>query len=150
MSCIPHLQSIKVRDEWATPIKWIRYMMYNFDVTPSIDVCCTEKNAQFAKYFTKEQDGLKQQWDKPFFMNPPYSQISNWLRYAYSQHRTHNVTGVALIYSKTDTRYWHDYVEGKAEVHFIKGRIKFLDHNMQESKNAAPYPSCFVIWRSKK
>ena len=71
------------------------------------------------------------------------------MKYAYEQHCTHNVTGVALIYSKTDTRYWHDWVEGKAEVHFVKGRIKFLDEEMQESKNAAPYPSCFVIWRKK-
>lgn len=149
MSSVIHLSNIGTQDEWSTPIKWIRYMMYNYDVTPSLDVCCTERNAQFSRFWTKEHDALKQQWDEDFFMNPPYSEIYKWMEYAYDQHLTHNVTGVALIYSKTDTRYWHDFIEGKAEVHFVKGRIKFLDHNMVESKHPAPYPSCFVIWRKK-
>jgi len=83
------------------------------------------------------------------------------------------VNGLILTYSKTDTKWWHEYIEGKAEVHNIKGRIKFLDENGKIKKyckncktsfsgidicprcdgelreNCAPYPSCFIIYRKK-
>ena len=48
-----------------------------------------------------------------------------------------------LIPSRTDTRYWHDWIFGKAsEIRFIKGRLKFGG-----SKNSAPFPSAVVIFR---
>jgi len=68
------------------------------------------------------------------------------MKKAYESHIKHNVTGLILVYAKTDTRWWHEFVENKAEVHFIKGRVKFyLDG--QISKNSAPYPSCWIIYR---
>lgn len=48
---------------------------------------------------------------------------------------------VCLLPARTDTRWWHDYIQDKAEVRFIKGRLKFGD-----SKNSAPFPSCIVIF----
>ena len=48
-----------------------------------------------------------------------------------------------LIPSRTDTRYWHDWIFGKAsEIRFIKGRLKFGG-----SKNSAPFPSAVVVFR---
>lgn len=42
-------------------------------------------------------------------------------------------------------RVWfHDYIYGKAEVRFIRGRLKF-----GESKNSAPFPSMVVIFGEK-
>lgn len=38
----------------------------------------------------------------------------------------------------------HEYIYGKAEVRFIKGRLKFGG-----SKNSAPFPSMVVIFRPK-
>jgi site-specific DNA-methyltransferase (adenine-specific) len=46
-----------------------------------------------------------------------------------------------LIPARTDTRYWHDYVMKAAEIHFVKGRLKFGD-----SKNSAPFPSAVVVF----
>ena len=146
---VQHLSSINVRDEWATPKNRFDYVVENYNVTPLLDVCATFLNRKCALFHSKKDSALEKNWVHTWWMNPPYSEISTWMKYAYEQHLKHNVTGVALIYSKTDTRYWHDYVEGKAEVHFIKGRIKFLDEFGKQSKNSAPYPSCYVIWRSK-
>ncbi|WFD12230.1 hypothetical protein [Tepidibacter hydrothermalis] len=47
-----------------------------------------------------------------------------------------------LIPSRTDTKYWHEWIFGKAEIRFIKGRLKFDD-----SKNSAPFPSAIVIFK---
>ena len=48
-----------------------------------------------------------------------------------------------LIPARTDTRWWHDYIDGNpnASVHFINGRLKFGG-----AKNPAPFPSAIVIY----
>ena len=49
-----------------------------------------------------------------------------------------------LLPARTDTRWLHEYIYGKAEVRFIKGRLKFGG-----SKNSAPFPSMVVIFWPK-
>ena len=71
------------------------------------------------------------------------------MKKAYYDSKTFGVEGICLIFAKTDTKFWHSFIEGKAEVHFIKGRIKFLKHGFK-TKNSAPYPSCFVIYRLER
>lgn len=39
------------------------------------------------------------------------------------------------------TKAFHDYIYGRAEIRFIKGRLKFGD-----SKNPAPFPSMVVVF----
>ena len=50
-----------------------------------------------------------------------------------------------LIPSRTDTIYFREFIYGKAEIRFIKGRLKF-----GEAKNSAPFPSIVVIYRNNK
>ena len=58
----------------------------------------------------------------------------------------HNVTAMALIFAKTETKWWHKYIQDVAEVHFIKGRGHF-QLNGKDVQNSAPYGSAWVIWR---
>ena len=46
-----------------------------------------------------------------------------------------------LLPARTDTKWFHDFVLGKAEIRFVKGRLKFGD-----SKNSAPFPSMVVVF----
>ena len=50
--------------EWATPQDFFDTLNseFNFD----LDVCATDDNAKCGRYFTKEQDGLKQKWGGSF------------------------------------------------------------------------------------
>ena len=50
-----------------------------------------------------------------------------------------------LIPARTDTKWFHKYIYGKAEIRFVKGRLKFGDSN-----NSAPFPSMVVIFKNKK
>ena len=84
-------------------------------------------------------DGLHRPWSFPAFCNPPYSHIKEWVQRAYLE-STHG-TVVLLIPSRTDTRWWHDYVMKASEIRFIKGRLKFGN-----AKNNAPFPSCVVVF----
>ena len=124
----------------------------HFKFEPTIDVCATAQNKK-CRYFIK-QTALQMNWRLPFYMNCPYSKAKEWIYYAYEQHQKWNVSGLALLFAKTDTHAWHDCILGtdkngkpKAEILFIEGRVKFLKNGIA-SKNSAPYPSAFVFWRS--
>lgn len=50
--------------------------------------------------------------------------------------------------ARTDTSYFHDYIYGKAEIRFIRGRLRFTDED-GNSTNSAPFPSMIVIYNGK-
>lgn len=76
------------------------------------------------------------------FCNPPYSQIARWVEKAFDEGHKDNTTVVLLIPARTDTRYFHNFIYGRSEIRFIRGRLKF-----GEAVNSAPFPSMVVIFR---
>jgi DNA N-6-adenine-methyltransferase (Dam) len=95
---------------------------------------------------TKEDNGLIQKWVAPVFINPPYGrQLPNWVKRAAMEAQIGNVPIVMLIPARTDTRWFHDYIYGKAtEIRFLKGRLVF-----GELKNSAPFPLMLVFFRPR-
>lgn len=84
------------------------------------------------------------------FCNPPYGRhIQEWVRKGYEESQKPGTLVVMLIPARTDTSYFHDYIfGGKAdEVRFLRGRIKFTDEE-GNAKDAAPFPSAVIVWRS--
>lgn len=80
------------------------------------------------------------------FCNPPYGkEIADWVRKAYEEGHKENTLVVMLIPARTDTRYFHDYIMHRAEVRFVRGRLKFGG-----SDTGAPFPSMLVIFRGPK
>lgn len=49
----------------------------------------------------------------------------------------------ALIPARTDTAYFHDYIYGKAEIRFVRGRLRFTDDD-GNAADPAPFPSMVV------
>lgn len=133
-----HFSSIT--NEWYTPQTFFEELNKEFSFT--LDPCATKINTKCPKYFTQEDDGLKQSWDNErVFCNPPYGrEIKHWVKKA-SEARGGVV--VMLIPARTDTIYFHEYIYQKAEIRFIKGRLKFGG-----SKNSAPFPSMVVVFRN--
>ena len=131
-------------DEWSTPQAF--YDLLNEEFQFTLDPCATAENAKCARFFTKEQDGLSQVWDgEAAWVNPPYSQIKAWTEKCVKETLDYGVwscTVVLLIPSRTDTRYWHNWVMRAAEVRFVKGRLRFGG-----SKNSAPFPSAVAVFR---
>ena len=128
-------------DNWATPKDFFDKLNEEFHFT--LDPCANEENHKCDLFYTKEQDGLTKDWGgHVVFCNPPYGkEIADWVRYSYEQSQKPNTTVVMLIPARTDTRYFHDYIYGKAEIRFIKGRLKFGD-----ATTAAPFPSMVVVY----
>ena len=152
-------------EEWGTPQSLFDKLNVEFRFT--LDPCANHRNAKCVRYFTKGYDGLGQSLTgERVFMNPPYGkEISFWMK----KIATSNVkVGVALVHSRTDTKWWHSYVEPYAdEIRFIKGRIPFIGINKDgayvnwhlwgkqppegsvQVKNSGQHDSMIVIFKSK-
>lgn len=129
-------------EEWETPQELYNKLdaIFKFHLDP----CATEKNAKCFYYYTKERDGLSQNWGgMKVFCNPPYGRtIGKWIKKAFETFNTYHETIVLLLPARTDTKWFHDYIYNKSEIIFLKGRLHF-----NNSKNAAPFPSMIVIYR---
>ena len=127
-------------EEWATPQDTFNNLHQEFGFT--VDVCASRENAKCQRYYTKEKNGLAQDWsNEVVFMNPPYGRaIIYWMKKAYEE-STKGATVVCLVPCRTDTRWFHDWVYGKAELRFVRGRLKF------NGKGSAPFPSLIAIYR---
>ena len=131
------------KDDWETPQGFFDNLNNEFNFT--LDPCCTPKTAKCKKYYTPVDDGLSKSWQgETVFCNPPYSsgKQDKWIRKCHEEAQKPNTTVVALLPARTDTVRFHDYILGKAEIRFLRGRLKFGG-----SKNSAPFPSMIVIWR---
>ena len=129
-------------DEWETPAELFEILNDEFHFT--LDACATDDNHKVDKYFTKMDDGLKQDWSGyRVFCNPPYSEIGKWVKKAYYEGLKAGTLVCLLIPARTDTRWFHDYILHRSEIRFIKGRLRFSG-----SKWNAPFPSMVVIFRS--
>lgn len=83
------------------------------------------------------------------FLNPPYGrELRHWVKKAYEESKKPNTLIVMLIPARTDTIYFHDYIYHKAEIRFIRGRIKFLKNGKEE--DAAPFPSMIVAYDNRE
>lgn len=132
-------------DQWATPQSFFNELHEEFTFT--LDPCADEFNHKCEKYFTKEQDGLLQDWSgERVFCNPPYGrETQHWVRKCFDEvHEGGFPLAVMLIPARTDTRWFHEYIYKKAEIRFVKGRLKFGD-----STNSAPFPSMVVIFKNE-
>ena len=113
--------------------------IFNF----SLDVCALPENAKCENYYTAKDDGLSKPWGGGVWCNPPYGrEISSWVKKAYEEsQKEYNSFVLMLLPARTDTKWWWDWVQGKATLFFIKGRVKFGDHNV-----GAPFPSVLALY----
>ncbi len=130
-------------DLWETPQELFDKLDAEFGF--DLDVCALPENAKCTRYYTPEEDGLKQPWTGVCWCNPPYGRgVGSWVRRALLASAAGNKV-VMLLPARTDTRWFHDYIYGRAnvEIWFLRGRLKFGG-----CKSSAPFPSMVVIFGS--
>lgn len=131
------LFSSKKTDVWQTPPQLLKELQKEFGLM--FDPC--PLNPLF--------DGLKIRWQKVNFVNPPYSKVREFLEKAHEEMEKGNAQiCIFLTFVNTDTRWFHDLILGKAEIRFLRGRLKFLNKD-GEIQNSAMRPSMICILRGK-
>ena len=129
-------------DCWATPPEFFEELNKEFDF--DTDVCALPENTKCPHYYSPDDDGLRQNWTGSCWCNPPYGrQIGKWVEKAYMSSKL-GATVVMLLPARTDTAWFHDYIYGKAEIRFVRGRLKFVG-----AKYKAPFPSMVAVFRGK-
>lgn len=122
-------------DKWETPQDFFDELNREFGF--SLDVCALPENAKTTRYYTPEQDGLAQPWEGVVWCNPPYGrQIGKWVERAVLAAKS-GVVVVMLLPARTDTKWFHEYIYGKAEIRFVRGRLRF---------GGAANPARFLLW----
>ena len=131
--------------EWETPRDLYDRLNESWNFT--LDPCCTKETAKCETFFTKDDDGLSQDWQgHRVFMNPPYGKKMHvWLEKAYKEAVKKDTTVVCLVPSRTDTKWFHDYCMKAQSIRFIKGRLKFGN-----ATAGAPFPSMLVIFNGRE
>ena len=85
------------------------------------------------------------------FCNPPYDTIQPWAEKCFhtltEAKRTNQPIEIhLLIPARTETDYFHEYIKSFAEIHFIRGRLKFRDlTGVSKKPIRAPFPSIVCI-----
>ena len=127
-------------DLWETPRDFFDKLDAEFHF--NLDVCALPENAKCAAFYSPDVDGLSQPWYGRCWCNPPYGrQVGRWVEKA-ARSAEAGATVAMLLPARTDTAWFHDYIYGRAEVRFVRGRLKFGG-----SANSAPFPSMVVIFR---
>jgi len=91
-------------------------------------------------------NGLEVDWKENTYVNPPYGKLLIWLEKAKQEMDKGNCKVIVfLLPVDTSTRWFHNYIYGKAEeIRFIKGRLRFTDNK------PAPFASMIVIFKGGK
>ena len=143
-------------DAWATPWDLFRMGCDHFGFKPTLDAAASKNNTKCKKYYSKKVDSLSKQWKEAFWLNPPYSQVEDFMYHAVEQHRKWGMSGLILVFAKTDVKWWHRLVgnsykemqKNGVEPYFIEGRVKFIvDGGKEKSKNSSPYPSVLLFYK---
>lgn len=137
-----------VTDVWATP-QWL-FDALDREFGFTLDPCSDGANAKCERFFTTAENGLLRDWGRDtVFMNPPYSDVGDWVRKAYGA-ALEGATVVCLVPARTDANWWHDYAM-KGEIRFIRGRLRFGDAERRFGGNGgAPFPSAILVFRPRE
>jgi len=131
--------------EYETPQDFFDRLNAEFHFT--LDAAASPANAKCPRYFTKEDDGLRQHWGGTVWLNPPYDKnIGKWIEKAYLSTCDKGAMVVCLIQARsTETAWWHKYVMKAYEIRFIENRLHF---KLDGKSNRANFGSLLLIFKS--
>jgi phage N-6-adenine-methyltransferase len=138
----------KLSDDWGTDPEVFAALDDEFHFT--LDVNADIVNHKCSRYFTLEQDALKQRWaPERCFCNPPFSKNDDFVRKG-KEEANRGALVVFLIPARTNVRWFHNYVwsnklnkpQTGVEIRFYPGRLPYIG-----SHGDAPFPVMLVVFR---
>jgi hypothetical protein len=139
-----HESTVNESIEWYTPPAIFEAMGLMFDMDP----CSPGEGKSFVpakQHLTIVDDGLTTPWVGTVFMNPPYgSHTPVWMR-RLAEHGD----GVALVFARTDVRWFQDVAETADVICFVSGRIKFFKGNIVDQGGTPGTGSMLMAWGAK-
>ncbi len=129
--------------EWYTP-SWI-FECLGIDF--NLDPCHPKKRLPWIPVkhvYTIKDNGLVKPWSGRVWLNPPYSnQTGTWLAKMH-----HHRNGIALVFSRTDCQWYHDYIATSDAILFLEGRVQFVDERGKRRGSGSGCGSLLAAWGS--
>ena len=135
MKGFTHESTYNETKEWYTPRCIFDALGVVFDLDPCSPGAEIVPWIPAKRHLTFLDDGLNVHWEGNIWLNPPYgSDTPEWIR------RLSMVgNGIALVFARTDTRWFHDYVPKADAICFIKGRLHFIRAEQAEDYSQGIY-----------
>lgn len=112
-----------VRDLWSTPYELVAWMESEYG-DYDIDAAARKENAVCEKFYSKETNCLKRWWgsNKHIWLNPPYSNITPFVKKAIEQMEHNNQIDI-LLPCDTSTGWFYEAQQKAAEIIWITGEV---------------------------
>jgi hypothetical protein len=110
--------------EWYTPPEIFEALRWpKFDLDPCSPGATVVPWIPAAEHYT--DNGLLRPWKGRVWLNPPYGQQTpTWL-----EKLCLHGNGIALVFARTDTLWFHIHAIKADAICFLLGRIKFIQEN---------------------
>jgi phage N-6-adenine-methyltransferase len=123
----------------------------------TIDAAATRANARLPRYWTEDDDALKQSWaGERVWCNPPYSHpnLARFAEKAWSESQAADLIVMLVPANRTEQRWWQDWIEPDRDdghglhTEFLPGRIRFLAPGQAEigPNERPPFGCCLLVW----
>jgi len=116
------------KPDWYTP-PWV---FEQLDCGFTLDPCHPAKRLFWvpaARIISLPDDGLALPWEGKVWLNPPYGRETPLWLDKLARHGE----GIALVFARTDTQWFHDVMRNASAVLFMKDRVRFIDsYTMKE------------------
>ena len=138
MAMSSHETPVPKTMNWLTP-PYVIEALGQFDLDPCASEGSPFKTAR--RHYT--QAGLTRKWTGAVWLNPPYGrEIGAWI----ARLAAHG-DGVALIFARTDTAFWHRDIWPKfSGLLFFSGRLHFHRPDGSRAPANAGAPSVLVAY----
>jgi hypothetical protein len=137
----PHLPNQGKTNEWYTPPHVFDALGLVFDLDP----CAPDGGVSWVPanaHYSERDDGLARPWWGRVWLNPPYgAQAGVWVR-KLAEHGD----GIALVFSRTDVRWWHLAVPSASAVCFIERRLTFIAGDGRSAPGNSGGPSALIAY----
>jgi len=157
---------------WLTPPELFHQLEEELGLKFTLDPCTEPDNPLGTPtFYTEEDDGLKQDWARHVvYMNPPYTDLTPWLKKAYYSRFSPNTIVVGLLPVRTSPHYAEAYIFTREArlatslkrieqafhatgqrhgiwIHFLPSRVSFLDPETRKSVGSPYFDSMVVVWK---
>jgi phage N-6-adenine-methyltransferase len=154
-----HPQQVAKDEVDDRAITWADFAPLHERFRFTVDAAASATNARLERYWTIADDALAQSWTgERVWCNPPYSNIREWVRKAWSAAFDGCELVVMLLpANRTEQGWWQEFVEPHREcwlddihlsVEFLPGRMRFDRPNavIGPKGDRPPFGCCLLIW----
>jgi phage N-6-adenine-methyltransferase len=141
---MPRQKRGESKQTYGTPRDFLDAVRKKFGIRAfAFDLAATKRNAVAPRYFTQTDNALVQPWHRvghlPYlkWLNPPFDRLAPWAEKSWIESQL-GCELVMLTPAAVGSNWWRDFVDGKAHVYLLNGRITFVGQTQ-------PYPKDCVL-----